>query len=116
MIQGLLYPQTSTLFVCVIRYKPCIIFALHICSCNLLRCWDGHSGADKQSIFLCIKPVAMCVFCQETPSWFSQAPREMHVSEYCFLSVHQGTTCTDTLLFPPMTIWKPRALTPSELV
>lgn len=76
MIQGLLYLQSSRLFMCVIIYKPCIIFALCICPWNLLRCWDIHSRADIQLIFLCLKPVAMCVLYRETPFWFSQALRQ----------------------------------------
>lgn len=91
--------------MCVILYKPCILFALRICLLNLLRCWDTHSRADIQMIFLCLKPVCSVCPLSGTSLLIVSGLRGMHILQYYFLSGHQGTTCTDPA-FPPLDCMK----------
>lgn len=85
--------------MCIIMYKPCILFALCICLLNLLRCWDIHSRADIQMIFLCLKPV--CNVCP--PFWLSQA---WGACTFCSTIFSQCTRAppVQTLLLLPLTI------------
>lgn len=85
--------------MCVIMYKPCILFALCICLLNLLQCWDIHSRADIQMIFLCLKPV--CNVCP--PFWLSQA---WGACTFCSMIFSQCTRAppVQTLLLLPLTV------------
>lgn len=87
--------------MCVIIYKPCILFTLCICLLNLLQCWDIHSRADIQMIFLCLKPVCNVCPLSGTSLLIVSGLRSMHILQYYILSVHQGTTCTHPA-FPPL--------------